>query len=132
MKNIFVSLIIVLILSSFCFGEYTGLVIDAKNLGVEPGMSPKVYDNKGNEVYGTMYIDPETIAEKGIAQYAGSVQEAIDCGAVGKNPLVIKASAKGSNPQQTDVIVSEQDAKKIYDANAEADFFSDFKIAIII
>ncbi len=53
--------------ASFAQTLYTGVVIDARGLGVMPSMSPKIYDNTGNEVYGTMTVDPDYVIEKGIA-----------------------------------------------------------------
>ncbi|MDP6205683.1 MAG: hypothetical protein QF457_07735, partial [SAR324 cluster bacterium] len=48
---------------------YTGLVIDARGSGAQPAMSPKIYDEEGNELYGSAYVDQEFVQKHGMAGY---------------------------------------------------------------
>ena len=111
---------------------YTGLVIDARGLGILPGMSPKIYDTAGKEVYGTMMVDPDFVIEKGIAGFTSSVDSAIDEGLVGGNPIIVKAVSLADDPSRSSVVVQDGDAEKILEANASAAFLSAYRVAIIM
>jgi len=71
--------------------EYTGLIIDCRGLDMSSCMSPKIYDEDGDEVYGTMKVEPEYVIETGIASFPRSMQEARRSSRVGDRPLVIRA-----------------------------------------
>lgn len=118
--------------ASFAQTLYTGVVIDARGLGVMPSMSPKIYDKTGNEVYGTMTVDPDYVIEKGIAGFADSVESAIEEGIVGENPIVIQAISLADDPSRGSVVVRDKDALKILAANKVSAFFSNYKVAIIM
>ena len=111
---------------------YTGLVIDARGLGVLPSMSPKIYDVTGNEVYGTMIVDPDFVIEQGIAGFAESVETAVEEGIVGGNPMVVRAISLAEDPSRGSVVVRDNDAVRILAANVKSAFFNNYKVAIIM
>jgi hypothetical protein len=112
--------------------KYTGLIIDAKDLGVKPGISPKIYSETGKEVYGTLQLSSDLVVEKGIVSYANSVEEAKNMERAGNNPLIIKALKKGEGEIGTDVVISEEDALKILKANEVSRFLEELKVVIVI
>ena len=112
---------------------YTSLVIDARGLGVMPGMSPKIVDTQGHEIFGTVQnIDPERISEDGLVAYADDVKTARETETAGDKPLVVKAVAKGSNPSQTSVVVKANDAEEIMNANYASNILDDRKVIIVL
>lgn len=110
--------------------SYTGLVLDCRGLGAKPAMSPKVVSETGEEVYGTLKVDPEVIIEKGLVGYTNSMEKAKKNARVGSNPLVVKAT-KVSGNFMADVVVSSADAGKIYDANAKAGFLQNLNVMVV-
>ena len=112
---------------------YTSLVIDARGLGVMPGMSPKIVDTQGHEIFGTVQsIDPDQISEDGLVAYADDVLTARETETAGDKPLVVKAVAKGSNPSQTSVVVRTNDAEDILNANYASNILDDRKVIIVL
>lgn len=109
---------------------YTGLVLDCRGLGAKPAMSPKVVSEVGEEVYGTLKVDPEIIIEKGLVGYTSSMEKAKKNSRVGSNPLVVKA-VKVTGNFMADVVVSSSDAGKIYDANAKAGFLQNLNVMVV-
>ena len=70
----------------------TGLIIDATELKVKPGLFPKIYDKDGNVIYGPGIYDNGTASEKGSVGIASSIEEAKkDTARLGKVALVSKA-----------------------------------------
>jgi len=97
--------------------HYTGIVVDARGLGLEATFSPVIYDTTGRVVYGVNNIDPDFAISQGMVAYARSMRE-IDAGSsrAGSNPLVLNAvqvrgGVNSVNP--VNVVVSVEDADKI-------------------
>lgn len=132
MKKVILTVLLVLAVSGVCLADYTGLVVDAKDLGVLPGMNPKIYDNKGNEIFGTVYVDPDVVTKQGIVDYANTMDEAVKECEVGSKPLIVKAVRKGNDPLGSDVVVSDADADKIIQANNRSNFLGYLRVAIIL
>lgn len=104
---------------------YTGVVVDASSLGLEPTFSPVIYDTNGRAVYGIENIETSVAINSGMVGYADAVEDAASGSRAGNNPLVVKAvEARGgqnsSNP--VNVVVSVEDADRILTANATNNF----------
>jgi len=137
MKNlikIILAIVMVALVSGASLAEqtYTGLIVDARELGVDPGTSPKIYDKKGREIYGTVNIDPDLVIEKGIVQYYNTIAEAIIDGTVGDNPIVVRASGRGPHPYKADVTISVEDANWILKANSKSYFLQGLKVVFVL
>jgi len=112
-------------------GEFTGLLIDARGLGVKPAMSPKVYDEDGKEVYGTVKCTPDFAIEVGIAGYPRSMDQALKSPRIGAHPLVVKAPRRGPK-FATDIILSNADAERIRNADAKSGFLGKCGVSILL
>jgi len=109
----------------------TGLIIDARGLGVLTAMSPKIYDEDGKEVYGTVQCTPDFAIEVGIVGYPRSMEQALKSERLGKSPLVVKGLRRGTK-FATDVVISNADAARIRAADAKCGFFSRCAVSILI
>lgn len=88
---------------------YTGLIIDAKGLGLRPAMTPKILNEDGREVYGTGTVGREYAVREGMTGYAKSIEKAMMHRRVADNPLLLKGiRAEGAGP--CDVVISNKDA----------------------
>jgi len=124
-----------LLLSSGVFAAeqlYTGLIIDARELGIQPGKSPKIYDENGIEIYGTVNIDPDFVIEKGIVQYQRTIGDAIREETAGLNPIVVRAVERGNHPYKADVTISSKDAAWILKANQKSQFLQNLQVVFVI
>ena len=67
---------------------YTGLIVDARGLGLQRGMSPKVYSESGQLIYAGVTAPQKFIQEAGLPLTARSLRRNC-CGAFsrGKTPL---------------------------------------------
>jgi len=137
MKNAIV-LTIVLVLtfslsgSTFAAQVYSGLIVDARELDVNPSKSPKIWDDSGNIIYGDLDIDPEYVIKVGIVQYESTVGDAIRHETAGRNPIVVRALRRGTHPYNADVVISKEDGKWIIKANNRSYFLELLKVVFVI
>ena len=109
----------------------SGLIINAKGLGVVPSMAPRIVDESGKEVYGASVVSNKGIAQGGIAGYVKDVGAAQSSERIGDSPMVVKALslAKGT---KTDIVISNADADKLRDPNSNLSFLSEGKVVIVV
>jgi hypothetical protein len=71
-------------------GDYSGVIIDASGLDVNPALYPNIVTEDGKLVYGAQFLDPEYALMNGVSTYVRSLEEAKNLGA-GDNPFIVKA-----------------------------------------
>ena len=69
---------------------FTGMVVDARGLQARPAMAPKVIDENGKEVYGSMNVDNEFAVQQGMSGYARDLTAAQSNPRVTNNPVSVK------------------------------------------
>lgn len=117
---------------------YTGLVINAKGLGVLRGMSPRIYDEDGRIVYAGEGASGSLIIGSGIVAYSRELSDAISHGRLDvdpqyplRHPLVIDA-IDGADSPRTSVVISNYDADVLYQALNEYDFLGRFAVVFVV
>ncbi len=92
--------------------DYTGLIIDARKLGLRPALVPKILNEKGELVYSTQSVGQQDIIRMGLVGYAKDVNAASRNQRVTADPVVVSGlSAAGE--KKTDVVISNRDAQVI-------------------
>lgn len=110
-----------------CGGGTTGLVVDATGMGVVPALAPRVLDAAGKEVAASSMLEPGAAADRGVAAYAKTVDEAKASARVGCAPIVVKAAkAKGS-----DVVLALDVASKVRGAAKNESFLAEGRVMIV-
>jgi hypothetical protein len=112
-------------------GAYTGLVIDARGLGLEPTYAPVVYDENGRGIYGIKNIDGDYAISHGMVEYAHEQDLTTGNTRAGLNPLVVKAvKAKlGANGvTKVSAVISASDADQILKENERAGFLNKYAV----
>lgn len=97
---------------------YTGVIVDASGLGLEPTFSPVIYDDGGRAIYGIENLQYDAVISEGMVGYSQSTSEGVE--RAGTNPLVVKAvEVRGGNnsANKVNVVVSTEDADKILRSN---------------
>ena len=110
---------------------YTGLVIDAKGLGLRPAMSPKILDESGEEIYGSKQVSRDYAVQIGMVGYDKDVNQARNNERVTANPLVVKA-LKVSGENRADVVVANANASTIRNVAANHNFLDKCKVMFIV
>ena len=110
---------------------YTGLIVNAKGLGIRPAMAPKIVDEAGNEIYGSRFVSRQWAVEMGMVGYDKDLNRARSNDRVTNNPLIVKA-IKASGPNKADVVISSNDAAMIQSAAASQNFLDKCKVMFIV
>ncbi len=97
--------------------RYTGLVVDAREQRLSPSLAPRIYAQDGRLIYGPEYLMRNTGIYRGVAGFAKSMNDPELQRRTGLKPLVTAALAV-SGKHGTDVVISNQDARLLFD-NAE-------------
>ncbi|MBN1830311.1 MAG: LPP20 family lipoprotein [Deltaproteobacteria bacterium] len=112
-------------------GVVTGLVIDARGLTARPAMAPKVLDENGQEVYGSMQVDREYAVQQGMSGYARDLSAAQSNQRVTNNPLTVKG-LKADGPGKSNIVVSNPDAAKLRSASDTQTFMRQCRVMIVL
>jgi hypothetical protein len=110
---------------------YTGVVIDARGLGLQPSMSPRLRDAYGNTLWGNLEIAPETVIEYGLAGWARTEAELKHPNLrarIGENPLWIRA-IRVQGVGRNEVILDSADAERLLRENAVSGFLE--RLAVV-
>ncbi len=110
---------------------YTGLVIDARGLAARPAMSPKILDENGAEVYGSMNVDRQYAIQQGMTGYARDLTAAQSNPRVTNNPVSAKG-IKADGPGKCDIVISAADAAKVRASAANAGFLQKCRVMIVL
>jgi len=109
---------------------YTGLIVNAKNLGLRPALIPRIIDERGGLVYGLQTVDPEQLKKAGLVGYAKDLNEAMQNDRVVPKPYVI-SGLKGSGKNNTDVVISRHDAQTIIEKGVWTDYLRKGRVIIV-
>ena len=110
---------------------YTGLIIDARGLGVRPAMAPKIVNEAGEEVYGTQYVSRDYAVDIGMAGYDKDINRAMSNERVTDRPVVVKA-LDATGPNRSDLVISNAEATKVHNATANNPFLKYCKVMIVL
>ena len=112
-------------------GIFTGLIIDARGLGVRPALAPKIIDEQGKEVYGSSYVSREYAIQQGMVGYAKDPNKAKTNTRVSPNPLFVKGM-RADGPNRTDVVISDGDAASIFNMSENMSFLRKCQVMILV
>ncbi|SFA68922.1 LPP20 family lipoprotein [Selenomonas ruminantium] len=101
-------------------GNYTGVIIDCRGLGLATAMSPVIKTDKGEKIYGYKNLDTELVINKGMASYAKSTTANVS--RAGSNPLIIKAVDVEGYGKKCNPVISTTDANRLLAENANGHF----------
>jgi hypothetical protein len=105
--------------------RYTGLVVDARGLGVTPVLAPRLLDATGKALYGAAALADDVRTATGVAAWFDSLEAAKKATLVGEKPLVVKATGL----QGSDLVLSADDAKALAGVNTR--FLAEGRVVIV-
>jgi hypothetical protein len=112
-------------------GLYTGLIIDARGLGVRPAMAPKILNEEGREIYGSAMINRDYAVREGMAGYLKDPAAAQANHRVTDKPMTIKA-LRTSGDARVDTVISNADAATLQGAAQSLSMLEKCKVIILV
>lgn len=110
---------------------YTGMIVDARGLGVRPAMAPKIVNEDGKEVYGSAWINRDYAVREGMVGYLKDPAAAKTNPRVTDNPLMVKAQ-KVSGENRVDLVISNADAAAIHGASQNLSFLEKCRVIVLV
>ena len=110
---------------------YTGLVVDARGLGVRPAMAPKILNEDGKEIYGSAYINRDWAVREGMVGYLKDPAAAQANPRVTDKPLMVKA-LKVSGEGRVDTVISNADAAALQSAAQNLSMLEKCRVIILV
>lgn len=108
--------------------NFDGLIIDARNLDINPAVFPSVYDEDGNLIYNVSFVTEEAINERGFLRYVYSPNDINDDF---EAPYSLVAwGIRGHN--KCDIVISNDDARLIASNEGLQNAIKNSKIYVII
>ncbi len=110
---------------------FTGLIVDAKGLGVEPVLNPIIVSEQGHDVYSPVFISREFAVQNGVCKYVCSMENALANTRVGDHPFVVKG-LRTQGIQNSIVVISMSDYQKLERKAERHTFLKECRVTIII
>jgi len=97
-------------------GRYTGLLVDARGLGVQPVLAPRLVDPAGKVLYSAETMSPDVRKDAVPARYFKSLDQATHAPALGGTPLLVKAQ----KAQGSDLVLADADVRALEQLSSKA------------
>jgi hypothetical protein len=110
---------------------FTGLVVDARGIQARPAMSPRIIDEKGQEVYGSMNVEREYAVQQGMSGYARDLTAAQSNPRVTNNPVSVKG-LRTEGAGRSDIMIANTEADKIRAAGDQEGFLKKCRVMIVL
>ncbi len=108
---------------------YTGVIIDAADLGAAPALTPTLLTEDGHVVYGAETTAPERVSALGLTPYARTLAQAQAKGA-GSRPLVIRA-LRAVGEYACDLVLPSDLVDILFQLNKDKDVFAKGRLVIM-
>ena len=117
---------------------YSGLIIDARGLGLKRGMSPRIWSESGELIYAGITTDYEYVQNFGVVSYGRELSTGLlsrlTIGSKESSyirPLVVRG-IKVVGETKTGVVISDEAAREILSAIDKYDFFSKHAVVFLL
>jgi hypothetical protein len=110
---------------------YTGLIVDARGLGIKPAMAPKILNEDGKEVYGSAWINRDYAVREGMVGYLKDPVQAQTNPRVADKPLMVKA-LKVAGDARVDMVITNADAAMLHNASENLSMLQKCRVIILV
>jgi hypothetical protein len=110
---------------------YTGLIVDARGLGVKPAMAPKILNEDGKEVYGSAWINRDYAVREGMVGYLKDPVQAQTNPRVADKPLMVKA-LRVAGDARVDMVITNADAAMLHNASENLSMLQKCRVIILV
>ena len=106
-------------------------MVDGRGLGVKAVMSPKIFDENGQEVYGPTFVSREFAVQQGMIEYVVDLSAAQDSPRVASTPFTVRG-LRTDKPGGSNIIISNADAAKLKSASEHLSFLKKCRVIIAV
>jgi hypothetical protein len=110
--------------------EYTGLIVDARKLGLRPALIPKILNQKGEMVYSSQSVAQRELIKMGLVGYAKDVDAASKNQRVTADPCIVPG-LNAAGEKKTDVVISNRDAQMVLTSAPYTGYLKNGRVMIV-
>ncbi len=111
--------------------SFTGLVVDARNVSLQPSLICRISDSQGGLIYGPEVVNPKIAVNKGMAAYVQDIGSALNSPRSGDSPLVLVAERAGDG-NGCHIVLSEEGSRHFQPRPQELDFLRRAQVLIVM
>lgn len=109
---------------------WTGLIVDARGVGLKPALVPYILDSLGGQVYGPEYTSRDFAVQWGMCGYTSDMDAALKIDRVGQKPLTVKA-IRATGPEPTDIVIGTADVSRIRAASEHVVILRESRVVVV-
>jgi hypothetical protein len=109
---------------------YDGLIVSVPD-GFQPTIAPKIFNPKGQLVYGANSVSMDVLVSQGVAQFTnqlGKARGGLEAHGA-KEILTVSGTLHGGDK---DIDIGDADANKILGANSQTDFLAKGRVVLVV
>ena len=110
--------------------DYTGLIVDARGLGVRPALLPRIISESGAVLYSQASVAEEKLLKMGLVGYAKDVGAARTHFRVSADPIVI-SGINVAGTHRSDVLINNSDARAIQTTEPAAGYLKKGRVMVV-
>lgn len=110
---------------------FSGMLVDARGLGLKPALAPKILNQKGKTVYGVEFAKRTLSLKMGVVGYIRDPNPAQNRERLGSNPLVIKG-LRVQGPNRTDLVIDNASAATLHSMPEHLNFMEQCRVIIVL
>jgi hypothetical protein len=110
---------------------YTGLLVDARSIELEPALVFKILDENLEEVFGPAFVSREFVVQQGMAVYYNDIESAKSDPRISGKPLTVKA-LRTDYPSRSNIVISNADSSKLKSASHHLLFLKESRVVILL
>jgi hypothetical protein len=110
---------------------YTGLLVDARSIELQPALVFKIFDENLEEVFGPAFASREFVVQHGMAAYYTDIESAKSDPRIIGHPLTVKA-LRTNWPSRSNIVISNADASKLKSTSQTLLFLKESRVVILL
>jgi hypothetical protein len=109
----------------------TGLVVDCRGFELKTALAPRIVDEDGKVVYGSVYVSRDYAIKRGMAGYLKDLESALDHPRIGPRPFVFKG-LRTAKTGSADIVISNADSARIRGTASNLSLLKRCRVIIIL
>ncbi len=110
--------------------QWSGLVVDARGLGLKPALVPRIYTKTGDDLYTAQTVQVENATKSGLVGYARDVNAASRHIRVASDPVLVKG-VQAAGTGKSDVVLTDGDAKIIQQTDQKSPYLRNARVMVV-
>jgi hypothetical protein len=109
--------------------EYSGIVVDARGLKVEPALAPRIWSPSGEMLWGIQLLPTGTVKQRSPVGFVVDPADPRSCKRAGPNPLFVRAA---SVRDRVDLVLGSPDAELFLTARQDPRILSEARVILVL